>query len=135
MGGGAFITAKDWAKFGEFVRLGGKWNDKDIVDAKSLAECFEGTTLNPAYGLTWWLKKEVSAEHRKKIPLLSREWGDVANADWLPGDLVAACGAGKQRLYVIPSLKLVVVRQGTLSQGFSDTEFLSLLLRGKTAGR
>jgi hypothetical protein len=38
-------------------------------------------------------------------------------------------------LYVIPSLKLVVVRQGALSQGFSDLEFLSLLLRGKSAGK
>jgi hypothetical protein len=57
----------------------------------------------------------------------------VANSDWLPDDLVAACGAGKQRLYVIPSRKLVIVRQGALGQGFSDMEFLSLLLRGKPA--
>jgi len=135
VGGGAFVTAKDWAKFGELVRQGGKWDGKEVVDAKLLAECFQGTPLNPAYGLTWWLKKEVTAEHRKKIPILSREWGDVANADWLPADLVAACGAGKQRLYVIPSLKLVIVRQGSLSQGFSDIEFLSLLLRGKSASK
>ncbi len=131
VGGGAFCTARDWAKFGEFVRLGGKWDGKQVLDAKRLAECFVGTAQNPAYGLTWWLKKEVSADLRRKIPILSREWGDVANADWLPADLVAACGAGKQRLYVIPSLKLVVVRQGSLSQGFSDLEFLSLLLRDK----
>ena len=135
VGGGAFVTAKDWAKFGELVRMGGKWDGKEVVDAKLLAECFQGTPLNPAYGLTWWLKKKVTVEHRKKIPILSREWGDVANADWLPADLVAACGAGKQRLYVIPSLKLVIVRQGSLSQGFSDIEFLSLLLRGKSASK
>ncbi len=85
--------------------------------------------------MTWWLKRPVSTEFRHSIPILSREWGDVANAEWLPNDLVAACGAGKQRLYVIPSLKLVVVRQGGLSQGFNDTEFLSLLLRGKSAGK
>ena len=135
VGGGAFVTARDWAKFGEFVRQGGKWDGKEVVDGKLLAECFVGTPQNPAYGLTWWLKKEVSADLRRKIPILSREWGDVANADWLPGDLVAACGAGKQRLYVIPSLKLVVVRQGSLSQGFSDLEFLGLLLRGKSASQ
>jgi CubicO group peptidase (beta-lactamase class C family) len=132
VGGGAFVTAKDWAKLGEFVRLGGKWDGKELVDAKLLAECFTGTAQNPAYGLTWWLRKEVTAEHRQGNPILSREWGDVANADQLPADLVAACGAGKQRLYVIPSLQLVVVRQGTLSRGFSDLEFLGLLL-GKPA--
>jgi CubicO group peptidase (beta-lactamase class C family) len=134
VGGGAFMTARDWAKFGELVRRGGAWDDKQVIDPKPLAECFKGTPQNPAYGLGWWLKQEVTAGHRRKIPILSREWGDVANADWLPNDLVAACGAGKQRLYVIPSLKLVVVRQGSFGQGFADTEFLSLLLRGKSAG-
>jgi CubicO group peptidase (beta-lactamase class C family) len=133
VGGGAFATARDWAKFGEFVRQGGKWDGKQVVDAKLLAECFRGTPQNPAYGLTWWLKKEVTADHRRAIMILSHEWADAANADWLPADLVAACGAGKQRLYVVPSLKLVVVRQGGLSRGFDDREFLSLLLRGKPA--
>jgi CubicO group peptidase (beta-lactamase class C family) len=135
VGGGAFATARDWTKFGEFVRQGGKFEGKEVVDAKLLAECFQGTPHNPAYGLTWWLKKEVTLEHRRKIPILSHEWGDVANAQWLPADLVAACGAGKQRLFVIPSLKLVVVRQGRPSRGFSDIEFLSLLLRGKSASK
>ena len=131
VGGGAFMTARDWAAVGELVRLGGAWKDKPLLDPERLTECFKGTGQNPAYGLTWWLKKPVSADLRKAIPILSREWGDVANSDWLPGDLVAACGAGKQRLYVIPSAKLVVVRMGSLAQGFSDAEFLSLLLRGK----
>lgn len=128
VGGGAFVTAKDWAKVGELVRLGGKWDGKDVLDGKLLSECFQGTQKNPAYGLTWWLKKEVTAEHQKGNPILSREWGDIANSDRLPGDLVAACGAGKQRLYIIPSHKLVVVRQGSLSRGFDDLEFLGLLL-------
>ena len=135
VGGGAFMTARDWATLGEFVRQGGNWKGQQVIDRQLLAECFQGTEKNPAYGLTWWLKKPVSAELRQSIPILSREWGDVANADWLPSDLVAACGAGKQRLYVIPSRKLTIVRQGSLSQGFSDTEFLSLLLRDKSAGK
>ncbi len=135
VGGGAFMTARDWATFGEFVRQGGRWKDTQVIDGPLLAACFQGTEANPVYGLTWWLKKPVTASLRRKVPLLAREWADVANADWLPADLVAACGAGKQRLYVIPSLKLVVVRQGTLSPGFADIEFLSQLLRGKPASK
>ena len=98
-----------------------------------IADCFHGTEWNPAYGLTWWLKKPVTAAQRRAIPILSSEWGDVANSDWLPDDLVAACGAGKQRLYVIPSKKLVVVRQGSIGRGFSDVEFLKLMLDDKSA--
>ena len=129
VGGGAFVTAKDWATLGEFVRLGGKWHHKQIIEESLLRQCFEGTRQNPAYGLTWWLKKPVGPELVRTIPLLAREWGDVANSSWLPNDLVAACGAGKQRLYVIPSLKLVIVRQGRLSRQFEDMTFLDLLLR------
>jgi hypothetical protein len=58
--------------------------------------------------------------------------GDIVKSDWLPDDLFMAAGAGKQRLYVIPSQKLVIVRQGDLaaSRSFSDAAFLDRLLRG-----
>ena len=49
----------------------------------------------------------------------------------LPNDLFLAAGAGKQRLYIIPSLDLVIVRQGRQAR-FDDAEFLKRLLIGKT---
>ena len=132
VGGGAFVTARDWGAYGEMLRQGGTFDGNVIVAPDLVSECFQGTKHNNAYGLRWWLKKNVTPAQRRAVPILSREWGDVANLDWVPDDLFAACGAGKQRIYVIPSKRLVVVRQGSLSQGFSDTEFLSLLLRDKS---
>jgi len=41
--------------------------------------------------------------------------------------MVVALGSHYQRLYVIPSLKVVVVRQGSEAK-FSDAHFLRLLL-------
>lgn len=134
VGGGAFMKSTDWAIFGEFVRLGGKCGEKQIIKSELVAACFEGTTPNPAYGQTWWLKHPVSAEILEEISILKSEWGEVANCEWLPKDLVAALGAGKQRLYVIPTRKLVIVRQATLpNRDFSDVNFLSLLLRNQPA--
>ena len=130
VGGGAFMTARDWARLGQMVCNGGSLDGHIVLKPESLAQCFVGTKLNPAYGLTWWLKKPVDASIVQKIPLLARGWGKVANASSLPDDLVAACGAGKQRLYVIPSLKLVIARQGALSLSFDDLVFLHRLLDG-----
>lgn len=121
------MTARDWATFGEFIRLEGRWEDVQVVDSAALEQCFAGSDANPAYGLTWWLRYPVATEQRQASPVLSSEWADVANSAWLPDDLVAACGAGKQRLYVIPSQKMVVVRMGSLGRGFKDLEFLSRL--------
>jgi CubicO group peptidase (beta-lactamase class C family) len=132
VGGGGAMTARDWATFGEFMRLGGQWHGKQIIRKELLAECVQGTKANPAYGLTWWLREPVPEAILWQIPILQRDMGDIVKSDWLPDDLFMAAGAGKQRLYIIPSRKLVIVRQGDLLKGraFSDVEFLRLLLRG-----
>ena len=133
---GAFMTARDWAKVGELVRRRGEWNGRRLFEPRWIDELFRGTDANPAYGLTWWLKRPVAPALVRSVPLLRRLWGPVANAPDLPADLVAAAGAGGQRLYVVPSRRLVVVRFGDLrgeGRGFRDVEFLRLLLGPPTA--
>jgi CubicO group peptidase (beta-lactamase class C family) len=95
---GAALTARDWAKFGEMVRLDGK----GVLPEGKLAECFRGTTTNPAYGLTWWLPAAG--------PIGSGAGSRHVGGPWLPKDTWQAAGAGGQRLVVIPSLQLVAVR-------------------------
>jgi len=60
-------------------------------------------------------------------------------APGVPNDLVMAAGAGKQRLYVVPSMNLVVVRQadvkselmpGAGNTRFSDVAFWQILTLG-----
>ena len=92
LAGGCSLTAREWAKFGELVRLQGAWprpggGTVQVVGAEALAKCFERSAANPSYGLTWWLG------------------GDEPRAA-----VLMAAGLGKQRLYVIPQAKLVVVR-------------------------
>ena len=58
--GGMALTAREWAKFGEFVRLGGAVRRPDgsleqLIDPALLAECLRPSANNPQYGLTWWL--------------------------------------------------------------------------------
>jgi CubicO group peptidase (beta-lactamase class C family) len=142
---GAYLTAREWAKFGQFLKNGGRWNGKQIVSKELLDECFAGTKTNPNYGLTFWLNRssDQSANVAEKTngrnqdlqdrlgiePETTRISKDGISPD-LPKDLFMAAGAGKQRLYVIPSLDLVVVRQGRQSR-FDDREFLERLITGK----
>lgn len=130
---GAVLSAEQWAKVGEFVRAGGRHGDKRLVDPGAFAALFEGSAANPAYGLTWWLPHTTPA----KDPVTAST--DITSPDaGLPGDLVVAAGAGDQRLYVIPSRGLTIVRQARLDldallagekSNWSDRHFLSLILQ------
>ena len=98
---GAFITAREWAKFGLFVLAGGEWKGKRLVSKQGLKECFQSSEANPNYGLTFWLGR----------------W------DGIPSDLVMAAGKGKQKLYIIPSKELLIVQMAE-AQGYNEKDFL-----------
>lgn len=127
LGSGARLTARNWAKYGELVRLGGKVAGRPVVDAASLEANFTGTPANPAYGLGWWLNRAMPDARRQAIPQLRHATDVRPEEPAFPADLVLAAGAGKQRLYISRSADLVVVRQATGffegRSGFSDAEF------------
>ncbi len=66
--------------------------------------------INPAYGYLWWLNGKsnfmVPSEQNVYLGPL------IPNA---PADMFAAMGASDQRIYVIPSKNMVVVRMGEAS--------------------
>ncbi|MBU1378666.1 MAG: beta-lactamase family protein [Alphaproteobacteria bacterium] len=99
---GAVLTVREWVKFGELVRAGGVWNGKPLVDGVAFAELFKGSVANPAYGVTFWLPNSSAAAGAGST--------DITRSPDLPRDLVLAAGAGNQRLFIIPSQKLVVAR-------------------------
>ena len=128
---GAVLAAREWAKLGEFVRAGGKSDGKQLVDPATLAGLFQPSAVNPNYGLTWWLP------HAPTVPDPVSSINDLGRRGAeLPADIVMAAGAGDQRLYVIPSRGLTIVRQATLDipaamrgekSGWSDVDFLKTL--------
>lgn len=129
---GLVLAASEWAKIGEFVRTGGKLEGKPLVDPAAFAQLFEGSSVNPAYGLTWWLPRSTPATDP-----VTRGTDITDPAAGLPVDMVVAAGAGEQRLYVIPSRGLTIVRQARLDVGailtgeksqWSDVQFLQFLV-------
>mgnify|MGYP001587785786 CR=1 FL=1 len=125
MPAGAFLTAREWAKFGMFINNGGRWNGKQVVDENLLNQCFQGSTANPYYGTTFWLNAfaKFPEDARKIKP------GELHHASVAKHRLIYAAGHGKQRLYMLPDLGLVIVRFGESEfYGWNDAEFLDALL-------
>jgi CubicO group peptidase (beta-lactamase class C family) len=93
--GGLHLRPRDMAKLGELVLDGGAWHGRQIVAADWIKQMtaqqsppeFSFGSLR-SYGYLWWQGRSSIANH---------------DVDW-----VAALGRGGQRLFVVPSLSLVV---------------------------
>ena len=101
--GGGNYTARAVARVGRLMLRKGNWEGRRLVDAKwvEAVTAYAGTPLpdrppgnpNPASGLGWWTNYDGV-------------WSSV------PRDAFAGAGAGNQILLVIPSLDIIVVRNG-----------------------
>ncbi len=81
----------------------------------------------------FWLNRDapdgrpVNVENNLEPKWSAEDWSDACLCCQAPRDLYVSLGSMGQRLYVVPSLDLVVVRLSADSN-FSDEEFLRLLL-------
>ena len=114
-------SALDLARFGILMLAEGHWRGTDVLgDPDYIAEAVSPSQgMNPAYGLLWWLNgwpNGVESEATIMIPSA-------------PDDLYAAVGALGRKLYVVPSLNLVVTRLGdTPAPDFNDVFWSHLMV-------
>ena len=127
------LSTREWARLGELVLGRGSYHGHQVVPASLLREVFIGSTANPNYGLTFWLNSqaqagaEIDMEKELDLPWERARWQGVCMSRAAPPDMVVGLGSGYQRLYIIPSLDAVIVRQGRDAK-FSDAQFLRLVL-------
>jgi CubicO group peptidase (beta-lactamase class C family) len=133
------LTARQWAQFGRLILAGGRYRGRQIVQLQSLEECFHGTKANPMFGMGFWLNRyaedpdarEVDVEKALERPWQRQNWQRTCLSHAAPSDMVAAIGSGYQRMFLVPSENLIVVRQGR-NADFSDAYFRRLLFAGST---
>jgi CubicO group peptidase (beta-lactamase class C family) len=125
---GFVMSAAQWAKMGRLVLADGA-----PVLRRSLDEVRRGSGANPMFALGFWNNRlaasggrEIDPEEELEKKWQRQDWRGTCLSRAAPGDLLACIGSGGQRLYVVPSLGLIVVRQGPLAK-FSDREFLRRL--------
>lgn len=101
--GGSMLwaTARDWAKFGEFLRNGGAVDGAQIVPRGWINFMTSASPAAPDYGAQVWLNKPAQDAER-----------DVLFADRGPQDAFAAVGHLGQYVIVLPEKRLTIVRLG-----------------------
>ena len=104
-----YSNARDMARFGLLTLAQGNWaGDAVLSDMDYYNDMIRSSQdINPSYGYLWWLNGQPSY----MLPALqiSFDGSLIANA---PSDMFAALGKNDQKIYVVPSQNMVVVRQG-----------------------
>ena len=104
-----FSTPRSMARFGLLLLSKGKWKENIVLsDTNYLrAQLNSSQDLNLSYGYLTWLNGKTNY----KLPQTQMTFNGalIPNA---PADTYAALGKNDQKLYVVPSLNLVVIRMG-----------------------
>ena len=104
---------RSMARFGLLTYAKGKWETTQIVPELFLNEATNTSqNINEAYGYLWWLNGK-STYH---LPQTQFEFKGSLIPD-APQDMYAALGKNDQKLYIVPSKKLVIVRMGDVADG------------------
>lgn len=107
-----FSDARSMARYGLLALHQGVWDGDTIMHDQHYFEQMvtPSQDLNQSYGYLWWLNGQAS--HR--LPRVQVEFtGPLIPS--APQDLIAGLGKNDQKLYVIPSENMVVVRMGEAS--------------------
>lgn len=101
-------NTRSMARFGLLALNQGNWNGTQIVNSNYFAVATNTSqNLNLAYGYMWWL----NGKNSYRLPQTQFQFNGtlIPNA---PSDMYCALGRDDQKIYVVPSKKLVIIRMG-----------------------
>jgi CubicO group peptidase (beta-lactamase class C family) len=99
---------RSMARFGLLALNKGKWKTEQILNENYFTEATNTSqTINQAYGYLWWLNGKSS--YHLPQSQLQYPGSIIPNG---ANDMFMALGKNDQKIYVIPSKKMVVIRMG-----------------------
>jgi len=111
-------TSRNMARFGLLALNEGKWNGTTIVSESYINQATTTSqSINQSYGYLWWLNGKSSYH----LPQFQTQFpGSLIPS--APSDMYVALGKNDQKIYVVPSKKMVIIRMGEAA----DSENMAL---------
>ena len=129
---GVNATVRDWARVGQLILDGGRAGGRRVVSRAFLARMTAPSPANPIYGYQIWRgSPHVAArDYGGGLDLVVRR-AEPFRAD----DVLFFDGFGGQRVYIVPSARLVIARAGEIDAAFDDSALVNIVLDGLAARR
>lgn len=101
-------TTRSMARFGLLMLNQGKWNTEQVLNQNyAIAATMPSQNINNSYGYLWWINGEANFH----LPRTQFEFlGSIIPT--AASDMYMALGKNDQKIYVVPSKKMVVIRMG-----------------------
>jgi len=119
--------AKDWLRVGILILNKGILNEKRIVSEAWIEQMTSSSQLNPNYGYLTWLGMEH--QERRIYNIKSTATG-FHSEPYIDKDVIYFDGFGGQRVYIIPSQELVIVRTGAIKMDWDDAKLPNIISKG-----
>ena len=106
-------NTRSMARFGLLALNKGKWENNQIVPESYMQNATTTSqNINLSYGYLWWLNGKSSYH----LPQTQFQFsGSIIPT--APSDMYCALGKDDQKIYVIPSRKIVIIRMGDAADG------------------
>jgi CubicO group peptidase (beta-lactamase class C family) len=124
-----YTTARSWLKVGRLLLEQGRVGDDQVVPADWITAMTTPSPTNPNYGLQLWLGSPPGKERKyndKSVKAFHSE-------PFVAEDMIFIDGFGGQRVYVVPSRQLIIVRTGEALLDWDDAIIPNAILRGLRA--
>ena len=117
-------TARDWLRIGLLILNKGKIDGQRVVSEQWIDAMITPSALNPNYGYLTWL----GGEHQENRMYNEKSSSTGYHSEpFLDRDIIYLDGFGGQRVYIIPSKNLVIVRTGSTRMGWDDSRLPNLI--------
>jgi CubicO group peptidase (beta-lactamase class C family) len=116
-------------RVGRLILEQGRVGEDQIVPASWIAEMTKPAATNPNYGLQVWLGSPPGRERRYN----DRTVKALHSEPFATNDMIYIDGFGGQRVYIVPSQELIIVRTGEAVFDWDDAVIPNAILRGLRA--
>src|SRR5690606_27222641 len=118
-------NTRSMARFGLLALNKGKWKQQQIVNEVYFNQMVSTSQdINEAYGYLWWL----NGKDTFNLPQSQMQFNSslIPSA---PSYMYMALGKNDQKIYVVPSKKMVIIRMGDAADGsnFALSDFDEIL--------
>lgn len=120
-------TARGWMSVGLLILNQGRVGDDQVIPADWVRAMTTPSEKNPNYGYQVWLgsPKGTGRKYNSKTSFEA-----FHSAPFAAPDMVFIDGFGGQRVYVVPSQELVIVRMGRAQFNWDDAKIPNAILKG-----